>query len=186
MAVTTTSGAPSVIEQGNTYVFTENFDDFPITDWTAQYLLQIPGSAPYSTNAVNSNSDFQFTLNANWVPNTPPGHYSFAVYVTEMASGQRATAKQGIVQVTPDMAQQQPLSSAATMLENINSAITALTTGGFQTVTVNNVSYSRYQVAELIALRTRLQAEVIREQQAQDAFRGVSDSGMIGTRFKWP
>ncbi len=184
MPVTTTSGAPSVIEQGNTYVFTENFTDFPITDWSAQYLLQIPGSAPYTTNATNSNSDFSFTLAANWVPNTPPGHYQFAIYVTEMASSQRATAKQGIVQVTPNLSLQQPLSTAAEMLANINTAITSLTTGGFQTVTVNNVSYSRYQVTELIALRTRLQAEVIREQQAQDAFRGVSDSGLIGTRFK--
>ncbi len=184
MAVTTTVGAPDVIEQGNTYVFTEQFDDFPNTAWTAQYLLQIPGSAPYSTNATNSNSAFKFRLNANWVPNTPPGHYSFAVYVTEMASSQRATAKQGIVQVTPDMAQQQPLSDAAIMLAHINTAITSLTTGGFQSVTVNNVSYTRYQVAELIALQTRLQAQVIREQQAQDAFRGVSDSGLIGTRFK--
>lgn len=184
MPVTTTSGAPNVIEQGNTYVFTEKFTDFPNTGWTAQYLLAIPGATPYSTNATNSNSDFKFTLNANWTPNTPPGHYTYSIYVTEMASSQRATAKTGVVQVIPDMSQTQPLSDAATMLSNINSAITSLTTGGFQTVTVNNVSYSRYDVTTLIAMRTRLQAEVIREQEAADAFRGVSDSGMIGTRFK--
>lgn len=188
MPVTTTSGVPSVIEQGGTYVFTEQFSDFPNTGWTAQYLLQIPGSAPYAINGTNSNVDFKFTLNtadtANWTPNTPPGSYSFAIYVTEMASSQRATAKTGIVQVIPDMSQTQPLSDAATMLANINTAITSLTTGGFQSVTVNNVSYTRYQVAELIALRTRLQAEVIREQEAADAFRGVDNSGMIATRFK--
>jgi hypothetical protein len=72
------------------------------------------------------------------------------------------------------------------MLANINAAITQLTTGGFQSVSVNNVSYTRYQVTELIALRTRLQAEVIREQQAQEVLRGIDHTGIIGTRFGGP
>ncbi len=187
MAVQTTSGAPELIEQGGTYVFTENFSDFPNTGWTAQYLLQIPGSAPYTTNATNATgTGFQFTLNISDTIAWTPGRYMFSVYATEMSSNQRGTAKTGVTQVIPDLSLTQAPSSAATMLANINSAITQLTTGGFQSVSVNNVSYTRYQVTELIALRTRLQAEVIREQQAQEVLRGIDHSGIIGTRFGGP
>ena len=186
MAVQTTSGAPELIEQGGTYVFTESFTDYPNTGWNAQYLLQIPGSAPYTTNATNGTgtNNIVFTLNATNTTNWTPGHYTFAIYATEMSSNQRATAKTGVLQVIPDLSQTQSKSTAQTMLDNINSAITALTFGGFQSVSVNNVSYTRYDVTTLIALRTRLQAEVIREQQAAEVFRGIEHDGMIATRFR--
>src|SRR5574337_266155 len=185
MAVQTATGAPELIEQGGTYVFTENFSDFPQADWSAQYILQIAGSAPYTANATNSNSDFLFTLNAADTANWVPDRYLFAVYVTERAAtAQRATAKTGVLQVIPDLTQTQAKSTAQTMLDNINSAITSLTTGGFQSVSVNNVSYTRYDVTTLIRMRTQLQAEVIREKQAAEVFRGIDHTGIIGTRFK--
>lgn len=186
MAVQTTSGAPELIEQGGTYVFTESFTDYPNTDWTAQYLLQIPGSAPYTTNATNGTgtNNIVFTLNAASTANWTPGRYTFSIYATEMSSSQRATAKTGVLQVIPDLSQTQAKTTAQTMLDNINTAITSLTTGGFQSVSVNNVSYTRYDVTTLIGMRTRLQAEVIREQQAAEVFRGINHTGIIGTRFK--
>ncbi len=185
MAVVTTSGSPELIESGDTYVFTESFTDYPNTGWNAQYLLQIPGSAPYTTNATNGSgtNNIVFTLNATNTTNWTPGRYQFAIYATEISSNQRATAKTGITQVIPNLAATQTPSTAQTMLDNINTAITSLTTGGFQSVSVNNVSYTRYQVTELIALRTRLQAEVIREQQAAEVLRGINHTGIIGTRF---
>ncbi len=188
MAVQTGSNVPEIIEQGGTYVFTQSFSDFPNTGWNAQYLLQIPGSAPFTTNATNGTgtNNIVFTLNAANTASWTPGRYQFSIYATEISSGQRATAATGITQVIPDLSQTQALSSAATMLANINSAITQLTTGGFQSVSVNNVSFTRYQVTELIALRTRLQAEVIREQQAQEVLRGIDHTGIIGTRFGGP
>jgi len=186
MAVTTNSGSPELIEQGGTYLFTENFSDFPNTNWTAQYLLQISGSAPYTTNGTNANTGtgFLFTLNATSTANWTPGRYTFAIYATERSDSQRATAKTGVMNVIPDLSQTQSASTAQQMLDNINTAITQLTTGGFQSVSVNNVSYTRYDVATLIKMRTQLQAEVIREQQAAEVLRGIDHTGIIGTRFK--
>lgn len=187
MAVQTTSGAPELIEQGGTYVFTESFSDFPNTDWTHQYLLQIPGSAPYTTNATNGtgSNNIVFTLNSVNTATWTPGRYTFSIYATEIAAtNQRGTAKTGVTQVIPDLSQTQDKSTAQTMLDNINTAITALTTGGFQSVSVNNVSYTRFDVTTLISMRTRLQAEVYREQQAAEVFRGINHTGIIGTRFR--
>jgi len=189
MAVALTTGAPELIEQGGTYIFEEQLSDYPHTNWTAQYLLQIPGSAPYTTNATNGTGDnnFVFTLNKSDTANWTPGRYTFAIYATERAAtAQRATARTGVMNVIPDLSQTQEASTAQQMLDNINTAITSLTTGGFQSVSVNNVSYTRYDVTTLIAMRTRLQAEVIREQQAAEVLRGINHTGIIGTRFKWP
>ncbi len=187
MAVPTLTGAPELIEQGGTYVFTESFSDFPAADWSHQYLLQIPGSAPYTTNATNGSgtNNIVFTLNTTNTATWTPGRYQFAVYATQRAaSAQRATAKTGVLNVIPDLSQTQSPSTAQAMLDSVNTAITQLTTGGFQSVSVNNVSYTRYQVTELISLRTRLQAEVIREREAQEVMRGINHDGIIVTRFK--
>lgn len=182
MAISTTAGVQSVLEAGNNYNFQETFTDYPASLWSMQFVMSLDGSnvAPNVTNATNSGN----TFNVSFGTPTTAGRYLFAEYVTETASGQRTTAKTGVMQVIPNLTQTASLSAAATMLANIETAISQLTTGGFSSVSVNNVSYTRFDVSILIAMRTRLQAEVIRERQAADAFRGVETSGRIGTRFK--
>jgi hypothetical protein len=181
MAITTTIGVPTVVEAGNNYNFQETFTDFPASAWSMQFVMQLPGVAAnvFNASAVNTNS-FQVNLSNLSVA----GRYTFSEYVTETSSSQRTTAKTGVLEVIPNLTQTQALSSAATMLALITTAITNLTTGGFLSVSVNNVSYTRQDVSTLISMRTRLQAEVIRERQAADAFRGIETSGRISTRFK--
>src|SRR5215469_2857347 len=178
------AGVPSVMELGNTYLFTETYQQWPASKWTAQLIMQIRGQAPLTFNATTytDNVSFLFSLTNFSVP--IDGRYEFAEYATEIATGDRQTAKTGVIEVIPNLSTQQAISTAATMLANIESAITGLLSGGFMSVSVNNVSYTRYDLSTLIAMRTRLQAEVFREHQAADAFRGVETSGRIGTRFK--
>ncbi len=188
--ITAAGGPPTVIEQGGTYIFTENFSDFPVATWGLNFVLQIPGSAPKTVAATTSGSNFLVTLGATTTANWNTGHYDWAEYANEISSGQRATAKTGILQVIADLSQTQPQTTAEALLEQVNTAITNLSTGGFTSVSVNNVSYTRADLSSsavgggLLAMRTRLQAEVIREHQAQDAFRGIDNSGLIATRFK--
>lgn len=183
MALTVLSGAPTIVEAGNNYSFSETFTNFPPANFSMQFVVQIAGSAANVTNATNygtGNTSFQ----VNFAAPTVPGHYQFAEYVTDRDTGQRATAKTGVFETIPDLTQTQALSTAATMLAAINTAITQLTQGGFVSVSVNNVSYTRFDLTTLISMRTRLQAEVLREQAAADAFRGIETSGRIGTRFR--
>lgn len=183
MAVTTNAGAPTVIEAGDYYIFTETFQPYPANAWNMSFVLQAEGGGtPITTQATAVNTtSFQCNLNTSGFN---PGRYSMAEYVTEIASGQRATAKTGVVQVIPDLTQALPMTTAATMLANINSAIQQLTLRPMISVSVNNVSYTRADITMLIRMRTQLQAEVLREQAAADAFRGVETSGRISTRFQ--
>ena len=179
MALTTGTGVPTVIECGNNYAFQETFTSFPVGTFTMQFIMQIKGSPPNVFNATTNGTAFQVNLSNI----TVPGLYQFSEYVTEVSSGQRATAKTGVLQAIPDLSQTQPLSAAATLLAELEAAITKLLSGGFVSVSVNNVSYTRYDLQNLIAYRTRLKAEVKREQDAEEAFRGVETSGRISTRF---
>jgi hypothetical protein len=182
MPITVGTGPPTVAEAGNNYSFTETFTDFPSTNWSMQLVMQIPGNgiAPNVFNAAN-NASTSFIVNVSGLTN--PGRYSWAEYVTEFSSGARETAKTGVLELIPNLSTQAQPSAAQTMLANIEAAITKLTVGGFQSVSVNNVSYSRYDIATLISMRTRLQAEVIRERQKADARRGIETSGRIDSRF---
>lgn len=183
MALTVSVGVPTVVESGNNYSFTETFTDFPPSGYLLQFVMQIPGSNANVINATNygtGNTGFQVNFGT---PNVA-GRYQFAEYVTARDGGERSTAKTGIIQVIPDLTQPQPLSAAAQMLANIETAITQLTTGGFSSVSVNNVSYTRYDLTTLYSRRTALQAEVLREQAQSDSYRGVKNSGIMGTRFR--
>lgn len=189
MAVSTLSGSPSVIEAGDTVLFTEKYTDYPSATWYLDFVIQAQGSgnAPNTTRATNdpnAANGFLVTLNAANTTNWAPGRYQFAQYVTEISSSQRTTAKTGVFQIIPNLAATQPLSSAATMLANIEAAISSLTANPFLSVSANNITYTRSDMSTLISMRTRLQAEVIRERTAADAFRGLETSGRIGTRFK--
>lgn len=189
MAVSTVSGSPSVIEQGDTVLFSEKYTSYPSALWYLDFIIQAQGSGNdpntfRATNDPNTTNGFLVTLNAANTANFVPGRYQFAQYVTEISSGQRTTAKTGVLQVIPDLTQTQSKSSAQTMLDNIEAAIATLTANPFLSVSVNNVSYTRSDLSTLISMRTRLQAEVIRERRTADAFRGIETSGRIGTRFK--
>src|SRR5215471_7933084 len=120
MPVTTLTGAPSTFTQGDTVIFTENFSDFPVARWTLNFVMQQVASAAKTTAATTGGTNFLVTLAATSTRNYAVGEYQFAEYVTETSSSQRTTAKSGVLLVTPDLTQTQPLSDAATMLAQVD------------------------------------------------------------------
>lgn len=181
MALTIGTGVPSVMECGNNYNFQETFPQYPVTNFTMNFVMQINGSNANIFPATTNGTAFQVNL-GNLVT---PGLYQWSEYVTEISSGQRATAKTGVLQLIPDLTQPQPLTTAALLLQELEAAITKiLTSSGFVSVSVNNVSYTRYDLQSLILYRVRLKAEVARQQNQNDEFRGIESPGRIGSRFR--
>ncbi len=183
MPVTTLSNLPSVVESGNSYIWTSQFTDYPVATWVCDFVIQISSSPPIVLRADTSGTNFLFTLSATATAAIVPGAYTFSYYCTEVSSGERATAQTGILQFIPDLTQTAPQSTAAVMLANIEDAIQKLTKNQFSSVSVGGVTYTRAELGSLLASRTRLQAEVIREQNTAKAFRGIDTSGVVATRF---
>jgi hypothetical protein len=181
-------GVPPIIEQGNAYIFTESFGSYPATTWTLELVLNSPALAvPPTFQAVVVNKTFQFTLkNADTSALVPPGAYDWAEYATEIASGERATAATGILQVIEDLTKPHVPTYAETMLSNIETAIAALSTGTNQSVNFAGQSFTKKDLAKMHDLFTYWQAAVYRERRAQAVYRGNQLGGMISTRFNVP
>lgn len=180
MAIAAVAGLPDKIEAGNTYNVTESFSAYPTSAWTMQLVLSLNGKAK-SVKTTVSGTSFAFTLPTDLAP----GLYDYAEYVTETATGQRATAKQGVIEVLPNLGASAGKSTAQTILENIESAIQKLSAGTNVSVNFNGQSFTKKDMKALTEQRTYWKAEVLRERSSNDAARRGcrSGEGRAGIRF---
>lgn len=181
MSVATLSEIPDSFEAGSTVIFTDSFSDYPVSTWTATLCLVKGADSPITVTATTSGQFFLFTLSAALTATIPPGYYEYVIYVT--SSGQRTTARTGQITVLQDMSVARAKTSAETMLEGINDAITKLASKVNSTVSFNGQTFTHNDLASLIRSRTYFQAEVIREQRQAAALRGAGDQSRIGVQF---
>jgi len=186
MAVETVSGLPAIIESGDTVIFTEDFTDYPVSAWGVKLYVSLNGTAVTNWTGSGSGSTYTFTLTAAQTAALTAGRYLFAFYATETATSQRELAKTGELDVLPNLAATQTASTAQTLLTNIETAITALSSGENQSVSFNGQSFTKKDLGGLLRQRTQLQAEVIREKRRADALRGIRRSNCIAPIFTNP
>lgn len=181
MSIQVLAGVPLQIESGSTYLFTENFADYPVGTWTAAFWLNMGPNTPVSVAGTTSGTGFLFTLTSTVTAAIAAGIYDFAIYVT--SAGQRATAKTGVITILPDLAQVVPATFAQSQVTALESAIATLSVAGNQSVSFNGQSFSRFDIAALQKTLVFYQAQVIAEKNRLAAQRGASDPGRIATRF---
>ncbi len=186
MAVATVDGLPAIIESGDTVIFTETFSDYPVSAWGVKLYVSLNGTAITNWTGSGSGSTYTFTLTAAQTAALAAGRYLFAFYATETATSQREIAKTGEIDVLPNLAATQAASTAQTMLTNIETAISALTSGEDQSVSFNGQSVTKKDLGGLLKQRTQLQAEVIREKRRADSLRGIRRSNTIAPTFTCP
>jgi hypothetical protein len=172
MAIAAVAGLPDKIEAGNTYNITESFSLYPTSAWTMQLVLSLNGKSK-SVKTTVSGTSFAFTLPTDLAP----GLYDYAEYVTETASGQRATAKQGVIEVLPNLSTSAGKSTAQTILESLETAIQKLSGGTNTTVSFNGQSFTKKDLKTLQESRTYWKSEVLREQSRANASRRGCRSG---------
>lgn len=184
MPVATIDGPPSVLEAGNTVIFTDGFSDFPVTGWTMVFVLRGPGGTSRSVNAtISVDTPGYFTVALP--TDLAPGAYEWAEYVTETATNQRTTAATGTLEVIPDLATNAVLTVAQTTLAAIEAAILRLSGNDNLTVSFNGQSFTKRDIKSLTDQRTYWKAEVLREQARADGARQSPrvDSGRGGISF---
>lgn len=181
MSLTVATEIPASIERGSAYSFKLAFTDYPTSAWTAALVLGRNGSAPLSFAATISAGMFLWTLtNANTLTITP-GWWDFAIHVSDATY--RVAAQSGRIPVLNNLAVAQTASVAQTMLTALEAAITTLSANVNSSVSFNGQSFTKADIASLMAKRVQLQAEVIREQQTLDALRGTANSSFISVGF---
>lgn len=186
-AFDTLTAIPTEIVSGTTVVWTETQTDYPQPDYTIAYKFlaldtPVDGVETFSVSGSGSGSAWTFTITSAAAPK--PGRYLWQEIVTRASPAAVAVIASGQLTVQPNFTAAPTTSAAATMLAALETAITTLSAGTNQSVSFNGQSFTKKDMRSLLDERTRLQAEVKREQEALAALSGRMNDRSIRTIFE--
>lgn len=180
----------SKLQQGDS----ASWDDYPFQDSTGKsydssvYALkyEIRGPAQLTLNAVADGNAWKTTLSLVDSATLVPGTYYWAAYAT--AAGERVTAGKGTFVIEADLAvagaNYDGRSDAEKTLASINSQLLARANGDFVTeYAIGDRSLKKEPTAELLAMKSRFEAIVRAERQAQSIANGLGNPRRVMVRF---
>lgn len=154
------------------------------------YLRFNAASEGVTVVAVDSGSDWLSTIPSNTSAGMDPGTWYFQAQATALVGGEKVTLGAGQVTVLPSLsyagspAAFDGRSQAQKDLETVEAAIRSLSSGGgVQEYRIGTRSLKRYELGELLVLRDRLKAQVVREQKANMIANGLGNPHSVFVRF---
>lgn len=174
---------PCFITAGEAVTWTEFIPDYTSATYGVSYLFA--GTTPqdgfqqFIITGSGSGTSWTFATATSY----KPGIYYWEKKITRTSDSVIRVIETGQITIRPSFSAVPTVTSAAAMLTALNTAITTLTTTVNQSVSFNGQSYTKASLADLLGQRTRLQAEVYRENQAAAALNGVSANPRVAVRF---
>lgn len=175
------SGLPCALTAGEAVTWTETPTDYPPADYklTYEFAGQTPqdGYQQFSIDGSESGPTYTFV-----VPITiKPGIYNWQKKVQRTSDNRKSYIGRGQLTVRANLAIAATVTAAAAQLAALNAALATLAID--RSVSFNGQSFSREDIKQLQDQRTRLQAEVDRENQQILALSGESRNGRVAIRF---
>lgn len=175
---------PIEIIAGDTVSWQKSVPDYPATDgWTLKYRF-INATARIDITATASGSDYVIDVLPATTATWAAGQYTWVSFVEK--SGARHTIARGAITIKPDLAAQtsgyDTRTTAAKALSAINSWLEArdLAVAEYE-ILGRRMKY--IPIAELLNLRSKLTAEVVREEAADRLARGLPSKTKMYVRF---
>ncbi len=155
------------------------------------YYLRTNASGEGATvNGVADGSGWRFTIAAATTADFAAGTWYFQAVATATSGGAKTTIGQGQFTVTASLGYSgtpgafDGRSQAQKDLEAVQTAIRSLLSGGVvQEYRIGQRSLKRYELADLLALETKLKADVAREQKAESIANGLGNPHSLFVRF---
>lgn len=177
------SSIPCSITAGEAVSWTETLSSYPSASYSVAYKFagQTPqdGHQTFAIAGAGVGSVYTFTA----ATALKPGVYDWEKQVTQTAGPTMRVVCTGQLTVKPNLATAPTTTTAQTLLTTIETAIALLAATSNQTVSFNGQSYSKASIQTYLAERTRLQAEVYRENQKRLALSGRARSSVVEIRF---
>lgn len=179
------TSTPSEFTSGTTVTWSESLP-YASGSYTIAMAFQalntpVDGYEGFSINGSGSGTTWTFTITAASAPK--PGIYRWQRFITRASDSAVAELDSGEIVIRPSLAATPTTSTAATLLANLETAISTLSSGTNQSVNFNGQSFTKKDMGNLLDQRTRLQAEVLREKEQLDALRGATVDRNINVRF---
>lgn len=156
----------------------------PADGWVLSYLFSSRGGTFSASSTDNGDGSHLVTLTAAATADYVPERYQWQAYVT--LGVERHTVGWGETEVLAGLDGRPPAdtrSTARRLLDAVEAALESRASTDQLSYSVGGVSLSRMSLADMIAARSRLQAEVLREKQAERIARGLGHSGNIRVRL---
>ena len=182
---------PTVWPAGDTITWDVSVPNYAANDpdgaWTLKYEVLGSGSDLGTFTASADGADFTVTIAAATTASYAAGEYTYFAYVSK--GSERYKVDEGTITVETNFATASSFdgrSHAKIVYDSIISVIEGRASKDQESYTIAGRSLSRTPIADLILLRDRYKAEVIREERADRIKRGLGHEGRILTRFTPP
>lgn len=176
---------PTSLVAGDTAAWTESLADYSAAaGWTLHYRI-VNGASTHTFDASASGSSFAVSLTAATTSKWAPGTYQLVGWVTK--ASERYTVSNTQLTVKPDLAAAKAYdgrSSAAIALAAVEDALKAYGAKAWmQSYAVGDRTQTFRSPGEFMSFRSKLKAEVEREQAAQRAEAGLQPKKRLLVRL---
>ena len=181
----TATTEPSRVTAGDTITWLKSLTDYPASGgWVLSYTL-INSAAKITATAAASGADHLVTISAATSAVYTPATYTWHAAVTRGA--ERYTVGTGAIVIAPNLAAATTYdtrSSAKKALEAVNLALESYGAKAYQqSYEIAGRKMSFQNPGDFIAFRSRLMAEVAREDNAARLAAGLSGKNQLFVRF---
>jgi len=181
----TATTEPSRVTAGDTVTWLKSLSDYLATaSWVLSYTF-INGTSKITATATASGADHLVSIAAATTAGWADGTYTWQAVVTKGA--ERYTVGQGVLIVAPNLAAATTFdtrSSARKALEAVNTLLETYGTKAYmQGYEINGRKQQFQTPGDFLAFRSRLQAEVAREDNAVRLAAGLAPRNQLYTRF---
>jgi hypothetical protein len=178
--------APTTAVAGDTLTWTTSLSDYPASSgWVLTWRLVPASGIARSIVCTASGADHLATAAAATTAAWVAGRYALIGSVAKGA--ERYTVEQGAITITADLANAVTLDTRSSARKALEAADLALETYGakayLQQLAVGDRSKTFRSPAEFLAWRSRLQAEVAREENAERMANGGANRNRLFVRF---
>lgn len=174
---------PLQLNAGDTWRWTRTLDDYPASQgWTLSYTL-INAAAKITINASASGNDHAVLVAANTTGGYAPGAYEWRARVSK--AGEVYTVGEGRITVRNALAAStlDTRSHARKTLEAVESVIEGRAGSAVLEYQIAGRSLKHIPIADLLVLRDKYRAEVMREDAAAAVASGLPDRRRVFVRF---
>lgn len=181
----TATTEPSRVTAGDTVIWVKTLVDYPASaGWVLAYTL-INAAAKYSITCTASGDDHRASVPAATTAAWAAGTYTWSAAVT--LGAERYTVADGRITIAPNLADATLLdtrTSAKKALEAINLLLETYGAKAYlQSYEINGRKQHFHTPGDFMALRSKLQAEVAREDNAARLAAGLASRNQIQVRF---
>ena len=181
----TATTEPSRVTAGDTVTWLKSLSDYLATNgWVLSYTL-INGTAKITITATASGAEHLASVAAATTAGWTAGTYTWQAVVTKAA--ERYTVGQGVIVVAPNLAAATTFdtrSSARKTLEAVNTALESYGSKAYlHMYEINGRKQQFHTPGEFLAFRSKLMAEVAREDNATRLAAGLAPRNQLYVRF---